>query len=211
MKQKITILILAIAVILLIAFILSRPHYYYTNADAYVEKIGDYSQLQIEGANEAAQKMYLLSQMVNNTSFKTDEEGNLKLPQKDINRYVDEAIKKDKEAAEASDMHYKTYIEETTGMSFDEYEKTLNENAQDIVKHKIVVSYIKKSENIKVSKQDIKKFKKDYFETAGITEESFKREYGDSFEKLYGKDNIRYEILIQKVQDVLYEKVKAHD
>lgn len=211
MKQKIIILILMLAVIILLCLILNRPQYYYTNPNAYIEKVEDYSQFKIDGENEDMAKAYLLNQIVNSAAFKKDANGNEKLPANDIKKYVEQSIQKDKEDAKKYGIHYKTYIKKVTGMTFDEYEKTLNENAREIVKQKLVVSYLKKKENIKVTKKDINEFKENYFKTAGISEEDFKKEYGESFEKLYGKNNIRYEILIHKVQDKAYEKVKNND
>ena len=148
----------------------------------------------------------MLNQLIESTKFKTDKNGNEVLPQRELQKIINDTEKTDKENAEKYGVHFKTYITRTTKMSYEEYEKNMNENAKIIVKQKLVVSAIKKKGKIKVSNKDIKNFKDNYLKTAGISDEDFEKEYGDSFENIYGKDNIRYEILVQKVQDYLLEK-----
>lgn len=206
MKQKIIILALTLAVIALAVILVSRPKYYITNADRYIEELGDYSQLKQSEGNDEANKIFLLNQVVNNTKFKTDKNGDEVLPQREIQRIINSTKEADKANAEKYGVHFKTYVTRTTKMSYEEYEKAINENAKVIVKQKLVVSAIKKKENIKVSNKDIKDFETNYLKTAGISKEDFEKEYGKSFEDIYGKDNIRYEILVQKVQNCLLEK-----
>ena len=86
MKQKIIILALTLAVIALTVILVSRPKYYITNADRYIEQLGDYSQLQPSGENDEANKILLLNQLIESTKFKTDKNGNEVLPQRELQK-----------------------------------------------------------------------------------------------------------------------------
>ncbi|MEG0157118.1 MAG: trigger factor, partial [Anaerovoracaceae bacterium] len=157
------------------------------------------------------QKEYLWNQIVKTSEVVKDDEGKEKYPQEEIDRVKEETKTLYQNYAEQYEMEFADFLEQQMSMNEETFNTQVDEYAKLVVKEEEVLYAIAKKEKIEVSSKEYKQYIKDSLEEYGYTEETFKEANGESYEKAMGKDNIRRQVYMEKVLDLVLKNAKVVD
>lgn len=138
----------------------------------------------------------LLEQIVNNSTYKD-------YPQDELDELVRESV----EIAEARAANYGMTVDEYVSSYYsttniDDYKAYMLEQAKEYMKIKMAVCGIAKSEGIELTQDDIDAYKQYLSEYYGL-------ESSDDITNYITNDDIKFECIVEKVQDVIIENAKA--
>lgn len=154
------------------------------------------------------QKEYLWTK-VQQTSTVVTKSGKEQYPEKEIKR-VKKNTKKQYEAyAKQYSMTFSKFIKQQMGMTEKQFNTQLTSYAKMQVKQEEIVYYIANKQNIKVSKDQYKAYIKKTLKSYGYTEKSFKEANKKSYEDYVGKDNIYFQIYLNKVENYMLKHAKV--
>lgn len=158
---------------------------------------------------EATQRTQLWTQLISSSTIKTDKDGNEKYPQEELDRVVEETTSLYEDAAKKSNMTLEDYVTQNFGMDKETFDEQVEELAKIMVKEEMILYYIARNENIRVTDDEYDQFIEDTLTTYGYTEETFEEaNNGKSYEKVVGKDYIKQEALKEKIQKWIVEHGK---
>lgn len=175
----------------------------------YKEFIKKYLTEQKTIQKEVAQRTDLWNKVVDNSKIKTDDKGNGKYPEEQLQATIDQYTKMYEEYAGASSITLEEFVQQNFGMDMDTFNKQLDELAKIVVKEEMIEYYIADKEGIKVSKDDKEAYVNDLLAQYGYTQESFEEANGESYEEVEGKENIEKAALKEKVQKFIVENAKV--
>ena len=111
-----------------------------------------------------------------------------------------------KSMAEQYGMEWKDF-KSAMGLDSDAVKKQAKEN----VKSKLCEYSIAKTEGIKLTNKQYKKRLQEMLKDAGMTEDSFKSQYGMTLEEYAEENNFYDGLLMEKVEDFVYKNAKAEE
>lgn len=179
--------------------------------DEYKAEVKEMLLEQAEDAATDEQKEYLWGEVVDNSEVLTDEDGNEKYPQEELDRVYEETISEYQDYAEQYGMEYGDFLEQMMGTSQEDFEAELKEYAKVVVKQEMVLYSIVDKEEITITDEEYDDYIAETLDGMGMSTEDFEGLYGHSFEEEYGEDLIRRYIYMDKVMDLLLENADVVD
>lgn len=177
------------------------------NSDAktvaeYKASIKDQISSEKEAAAIKAQKDTLWGKIVTGSEI-------IKYPDKELKGIIDSTIAEYKDYAKQYDMEYVDFLKQYVGVEDEaDFNAQVEEYAKMLVKEEMIIYYIAGKEDISIAKDEYKQFITDTLAEYGYTEETFEDTQGKSYEEAVGKDTIRRQLLLDKVQSLILEKAK---
>lgn len=145
-------------------------------------------------------KANLFSQVADATTVK---EYPKPLYKKEKQQYVDSQ----KNSAESYGMSWEDYLS-ATGMDQAAFNEQAKEAAKDAVKNGMIAYAIAKKENIKGSEEDAVKWLISELKENNYSQKEFEQAQGMSVEEFAKKNNLKKEVLLERVRDLIYEKAE---
>lgn len=128
-------------------------------------------------------------------------------PKKEIDRKVKQNYDYYEQYASNYQMDFKDFLDAYVGMSEEEFEDYINQQAEVVVKQEMVLHAIAKEKNITVSDKEYKEGVLELIKKEGFSsDKEFKEAFGESYETMAGKENIIISLLLVKVMDYLMEE-----
>lgn len=163
-------------------------------------------------AAEQSQEATLWSQVVSDSTVKTDKEDKEKYPEDRLKAIQEDTTSFYEDAAKSSNMEFADYLTQNFGMDEDTFKEQVVEYSKILCKEEMVMYKIADKESIKVSGKEVDQYVTDTLAQYGYTEETFeKANDGKSFEDIEGKDKIEQNALKAKVQKFIVENAKESD
>lgn len=149
--------------------------------------------------DESSNKAAVMQQVVDNATIN-------EYPTQEVENLISDTISNVEEYAKSSNMDLASYVSINYGFANEEeFRQYISGITEDYIKEKIVVCAIAKAENIKVSEDEIKEYKKKMMDSYGMTDE-------DDFAEIYSDEDIMYYTLADKVANFVVENaVSATD
>lgn len=128
-----------------------------------------------------------------------------KYPDREIQQYVKSGIEMAEEYAEAYQVEYEDLIEQSMGITAEEYEEQLAVEAQTSVKEQLVLYSIARREGLKITASEYEEKFQEMAESNGVDvdtlDENMKASYGDNYKK-----SLKESFLWEEVMNLIYEK-----
>ena len=120
-------------------------------------------------------------------------------PTKEMEELIDETVKNVESQASNYGYDLATYVTVYYGFSSeDEFRNYVSQITEDFIKEKCVVCAIAKAENIRVTDDEIKEYKKKMMDSYNMTDE-------DAFAEIYSEEDVLYYTLADKVAAFVVE------
>ncbi|NLA70325.1 MAG: trigger factor [Clostridiales bacterium] len=179
--------------------------------DKYVKDNSDYSSLD---AYEAAAEKILLKQ----AQYRVENDERQEILEKilsssEVKKYPDKEYKLRynyyvdmyKTTAEQNDLEFSTYLDQSLGMTEEEFNASAKSWAEDFVKRELVLNQIARLEDISISKRTYNNYIDDILENANLDKKSFKEQMGVSISDYADQNNMYTSFLSAKVMDKVME------
>ena len=128
----------------------------------------------------------------------------LSYPEGKIESYVSDCISYYENMAAYTGMEFGEFLKEYYKMDEENFRAAVNDMAYTEIGDEVIIRAIIQKEKIKLSKEEYENEKQKLIKSMGFdSEEAFQASYGSSFEEYYGKENIEYAILQEKVFDIV--------
>ncbi len=151
------------------------------------------------------QKNTLWGTVVSNSEVK-------KYPDKELQKVIDSTVAEYKGYAEQYDMEYEEFLKQYVGVEDEaDFNDQVKAYAKTLVKEEMIMYYIADKENIKTTNDEYKDFITQTLTDYGYTEDSFEESQGKSYEDAVGKDTIKRQLYLNKVQDFILSKAVVKD
>ncbi len=147
-----------------------------------------------------AQKQKLWGTIVSNSEV-------IKYPDKEVQDVIDSTIEEYKGYAEQYEMEYVDFLQQYVGVEDEaDFNTQVAEYAKVLVKEEMILFYIAGKEELSTTNDEYKQFIKDTLNDYGYTEDSFKETQGKTYEDAVGKETIKRQLYLNKVQDFILNK-----
>ena len=148
-------------------------------------------------------------QVMATVKVKKDDEGKEKYPEERI-----EAIKANiknfyEKLAEDAGQDFGQWLQENAQMDEETFNMQLEEMAKGMAKEEMVVNYIAKKEDIKITSREYNLYLNSLYWMSMITEEEFIKQYDKTIEEIEGREMIQQNALKQKVISFVYDNGKV--
>lgn len=131
----------------------------------------------------------------------------IKYPDKEVQAVIDDTVKEYKGYAEQYEMEYVDFLQQYVGVTDEaDFNTQVAEYAKVLVKEEMILFYIADKEDLSTTNDEYDQFITDTLEDYGYTEESFKETQGKTYEDAVGKDTIKRQLYLNKVQDFILSK-----
>jgi len=131
----------------------------------------------------------------------------LKYPKKELQAVVDSTVAEYKSYADQYDMEYVDFLQQYVGVQDEaDFNTQVKAYAKTLVKEEMIIYTIADKEKISINNDEYKAFITKTLSDYGYTEDSFKESQGKSYEDAVGKDTIRRQLYLDKVQDFILSK-----
>lgn len=131
----------------------------------------------------------------------------IKYPDKEVQAVIDDTVKEYKGYAEQYEMEYLDFLQQYVGVEDEaDFNTQVAEYAKVLVKEEMILFYIAEKEDLSTTNDEYDQFITDTLEEYGYTEESFKETQGKTYEDAVGKDTIKRQLYLNKVQDFILSK-----
>ncbi len=151
--------------------------------DNLIESYGQY--------DNSSNRVAVFNQILENSTFS-------EIPADETSVLVESAMSDNEMMAANYGYDLDTYIQYSYGMTTEEFEAYITNLAQEYVKEKMIHCAIAKTENIRVSGDEISEYKEMMMTETGYTDE-------EAFDSIYSYEDVMYYTLAEKVQVYILE------
>ena len=124
-------------------------------------------------------------------------------PQDEIDSYIADYEDYYKSMAEYSGLSLEEYLISGFGIDEEEFIREITEWAQEDIGTRLVILAIVENEGMDITDEEYEEAKENLLAQYGVTEDQFLEYYGQSIEEYYGKENIRLNVLGDRVYDLI--------
>jgi len=131
----------------------------------------------------------------------------IKYPDKEVQNVIDSTVTEYKGYAEQYSMDYVEFLQQYVGVADEaDFNAQVADYAKVLVKEEMILYYIADKEDISTTNDEYKEFIIETLADYGYTEDSFKETQGKTYEDAVGKDTIKRQLYLNKVQDFILSK-----
>jgi trigger factor len=131
----------------------------------------------------------------------------IKYPDKEVQAVIDSTVEEYKGYAEQYEMEYVEFLQQYVGVEDEaDFNTQVAEYAKVLVKEEMILFSIAGKEDLNTTNDEYDQFIKDTLKDYGYTEDSFKETQGKTYEDAVGKDTIKRQLYLNKVQDFILSK-----
>ncbi len=147
----------------------------------------------IKDSDDSTNKTAIIETILNSNTYVVINE----YPEKELQELIDKSVESVTAEAATYGMDFATYVSARYGTSEENFKAYISQVAEDFIREKIVICAIAKAENITVTEDEIKDYKKIMMEQLGYTEDQLEEEYSEEDIIFYTISDKVYEFLLE--------------